>query len=385
MQYVGTVWAKSESTPGFRVAGKVRQRLVDPGARVDKGQVLMRLDQADLVLALNSARANRDRAEAEWRLAEVELERFRDLRDKRFVSETEFDRALLAERRAHALFEQADSELSLARNRLAYTELVATGDGTVTEVFVDVGDVVEAGAPVARIALDGARDFVVDVPESQRNWVSASPASITLWALGERRFNASLRELGAAADPVTRTYRARFSIEADEVLASAERALTSIAASEIEFSSPPYDLAYLQGLHHHLFRDIYAWAGEIRTIDISKSDTRFCRTDRIIPEATKIFAAMAQLKWFEGMARPDLIQAIAEYYGDLNMVHPFREGNGRAQRFLFEHLIVNVGYQISWAPVTEGEWLQANIDAVECDYAGLIELFEKCIGAPIAE
>ncbi|MCK5874193.1 MAG: efflux RND transporter periplasmic adaptor subunit [Gammaproteobacteria bacterium HGW-Gammaproteobacteria-8] len=216
VQYVGTVWAKSESTPGFRVAGKVRQRLVDPGARVDKGQVLMRLDQADLVLALNSARANRDRAEAEWRLAEVELERFRDLRDKRFVSETEFDRALLAERRAHALFEQADSELSLARNRLAYTELVATGDGTVTEVFVDVGDVVEAGAPVARIALDGARDFVVDVPESQRNWVSASPASITLWALGERRFNASLRELGAAADPVTRTYRARFSIEADD-------------------------------------------------------------------------------------------------------------------------------------------------------------------------
>lgn len=62
------------------------------------------------------------------------------------------------------------------------------------------------------------------------------------------------------------------------------------------------------------------------------------------------------------------------------MIHPFREGNGRAQRLLFEHLIINAGYQISWEPITEAEWLKANIDAVTCDYSALAQVFEKCIG-----
>ena len=174
-------------------------------------------------------------------------------------------------------------------------------------------------------------------------------------------------------------------IEDDQELAEAEQKLTSIAVSEIGFSPPPYDLPYLQSLHRHLFNEVFSWSGEIRTIDISKGATRFCRTDRIVPEATKIFESMAQAGWFEGMIRSDLIRAIAEYYGDLNMVHPFREGNGRAQRLPLEHLVVNAGYQIGWAPITEEEWLQANIDGVDCNYAGLIQAFEKCIGEPISE
>lgn len=216
VQYAGAVRAKSESTPGFRVSGKISQRHVDPGDRVRKGQVLMRLDKADLELALNAARAQRDSAEAEWRLAGVELERFRDLREKDFVPETEFDRVMLAEKRARALFEQAEAELSLARNRLAYTELVASDKGTITEVFVDVGAVVDAGVPVLGIALGGAREFVIDVPEDQRQWVLASEASVTLWAHGERQFPVTLRELGAAADPVMRTFQARFRVDADD-------------------------------------------------------------------------------------------------------------------------------------------------------------------------
>lgn len=161
--------------------------------------------------------------------------------------------------------------------------------------------------------------------------------------------------------------------------------MTSIAASEIEFSPPPYDLPYLQNLHRRLFCDIFAWAGELRTIDVSKQTTRFCRTDRIADEAARIFESMATAGWFESMPRADLVRVVAEHYGDLNMVHPFREGNGRAQRLLFEHLIVNAGYQISWEPVTEDEWLQANIDAVTCNYDGLSRVFEKCIGEPIGE
>ncbi|SDH41090.1 cell filamentation protein [Pseudomonas abietaniphila] len=79
---------------------------------------------------------------------------------------------------------------------------------------------------------------------------------------------------------------------------------------------------------------------------------------------------LADANGFQGMDRGNLINASAELFGDLNVVHPFREGNGRAQRILFEHIIVNAGYEISWWPVEPVEWIQANIDAVGCDYEG---------------
>lgn len=78
------------------------------------------------------------------------------------------------------------------------------------------------------------------------------------------------------------------------------------------------------------------------------------------------------------------MKASAEAFGDLNVIHPFREENGRAQRVLFEHLIMNVGYDISWWAVEAEEWTQANIDAVRCEYGVLIHVFERCIGKPIS-
>ena len=175
------------------------------------------------------------------------------------------------------------------------------------------------------------------------------------------------------------------SLRDEAALADAERTLTSIAASEIEFELPPYSLAYLQALHRHLFRDIYDWAGALRTIDLSKGSTRFCTINRIVPEAEIVFRGLAQLNWLEGMERPALVQALAVHYGDLNMVHPFREGNGRAQRLLFEHLIINAGFQIDWWRVDEASWLQANIDAATCDYQGLQAVFDACVGEPIVD
>ncbi len=104
---------------------------------------------------------------------------------------------------------------------------------------------------------------------------------------------------------------------------------------------------------------------------------------RIEPEAKKLFASFAQANWFIGLERIDMLNKIAEFFGDLNVVHPFREGNGRAQRVMFEHIIVNLGYEISWWAVEPGQWTQANIDAVVCDYRGLVQIFDRCIGPPI--
>ena len=192
---------------------------------------------------------------------------------------------------------------------------------------------------------------------------------------------------GAGQDPYcypgTTTLRNLLDIRDDELLAAAERDLSRLAASKLTFELPPYDLDYLCQLHRLLFQDIYPWAGELRTLDIAKDGTRFCTVHRLVPEANKLFAKLQAENWFEGQSRDVLIELSAELYGDLNMVHPFRDGNGRAQRLLFEHLIINAGYQIDWSPVARDEWIAANIAAVHCDYRALDQIFARCIGFAI--
>jgi cell filamentation protein len=192
---------------------------------------------------------------------------------------------------------------------------------------------------------------------------------------------------GAGQDPYclpgTTVLRNLLDITDDKTLVQAERDLSEVAAQSIDFSPPPYTLSYLQDIHRLLFSDLYDWAGELRTVDISKDETHFCVTHRIEPEANKLFKRLADANWFQDLDRTALIHASAELFGDLNVVHPFREGNGRAQRILFEHIIVNAGFEISWWPVEPKEWVQANIDAVGCDYAGLVRVFERCVGEAI--
>ncbi|MBO3273692.1 putative adenosine monophosphate-protein transferase Fic [Pseudomonas schmalbachii] len=183
--------------------------------------------------------------------------------------------------------------------------------------------------------------------------------------------------------PGSDVLRNKLDIRDDATLSEAERQLSAIAVEEIEFSPPPYNLAYLQNIHRVLFSDLYDWAGELRTVGISKQATRFCQPEYMEKEAGKIFKAMAEANWFEGMNRGELIAAVAEAYSDLNVVHPFREGNGRTQRILFEHLILNAGFEISWWGVEEDEWIYANIAAYNCNLGPMKQVFEKCIGHPI--
>ncbi len=194
---------------------------------------------------------------------------------------------------------------------------------------------------------------------------------------------------GVGQDPYcydgTQVFKNRLGIRDDATLQEAERELTIIAAAGIPFTPPPYDFSYLKALHRQLFRDLYPWAGEIRTIDISKDDTRFCHCDRIEPEAQKLFTRISSANWYTGLERDELIVAAAEFYGDLNVLHPFRDGNGRAQRLLFEHLIINCGYEISWAGLERGEWIRANIAAYYCNYDAMVAAFKQCIGAPLTE
>lgn len=183
--------------------------------------------------------------------------------------------------------------------------------------------------------------------------------------------------------PSSNVLRNLLNIEDDEELAEAEAELTELAVEEIEFDAPPYDLDYFQSLHRQVFEDVYEWAGELRSIDMSKGTTRFCTCKRIAPEANKLFRQLADENYYEGYKREAFVAAIAEFYIEMNMVHPFREGNGRAQRLLFEHIIINAGFEFDLEGIAQQEWVAANIAGVSCDYEPMTALFDRCIGASL--
>lgn len=174
-----------------------------------------------------------------------------------------------------------------------------------------------------------------------------------------------------------------FGIRDGALLHEAERDISNFNADTIEFSPPPYDLNYLKAIHRVLFQEIYSWAGELRTVDISKADTRFCTVRRIEKESEKIFESLKEEDYLTSLSRDQLVEKAAEYYGDINVIHPFREGNGRPQRIFFEHLIVNAGFAISWDGIDPERWIKANEASVVCNYTPLANIFESCIGGPL--
>ncbi len=209
----GTVVPRIESTLGFRVSGKIIQRSVDLGAVVKPGDIIASLDPADYQLAVDNARAALASAEADYVRAKADHERYLNLRGSMaFVPQTLDQRQSLAST-ALARVDQARSQLSSAENNLAYTVLRADAAGVVTAVQAEVGQVMAQGQGVVRLARLDELEIVVGVPEHRLKVVRENPAAtFELWSDPGRRHPAKLRELSPSADPVTRTYAARFSV-----------------------------------------------------------------------------------------------------------------------------------------------------------------------------
>ena len=197
--YSGEIRARHETQLGFRIGGKIVERLVDAGARVKAGQALMRLDSGDAGLQLGSA-------EAQHQLAEADAKRYRELRNKGFVSQSALDAK-------EAALKAAAAQAGLARNQAGYTTLHADRAGVIAAVLAEAGQVVAAGQPVLRLAPDGEREVAIALPESQlANLEVGAAAEITLLAAGAVPLAGRLRELSPAADPASRTYAARVTL-----------------------------------------------------------------------------------------------------------------------------------------------------------------------------
>ena len=212
--YAGEVTPRYEASVGFRVGGKIVERSVDVGASVQKGALLMRLDLSDTALGAAAASAGRAQAEADSELAKAELERHRELYTRRYISKSLLDARQAAYDASAARLRQARAQASEAGNQAAYATLRADSAGIVTAVLADAGQVVAAGTPVLRIAREGEVEVAIDVPENRvAEFAVAQPAQIEVWALGNARRTGKVREVSPQADPMSRTYPVRISLD----------------------------------------------------------------------------------------------------------------------------------------------------------------------------
>ncbi len=171
----------------------------------------------------------------------------------------------------------------------------------------------------------------------------------------------------------------KLNIQSSEMLESAETEFTLVRAEEYKPSFAPFNLEHLKSIHFHLFQDIYDWAGELRQVDISKSESRFCTMSRILPETISLLAKLNNENNLAELSRNDFVETSADFYCELNVIHPFRDGNGRAQRIFFEELAINAGFEFAWSQVQRADWLNANIAGFNTNLVPLISLFDKII------
>lgn len=214
VEFAGEVRARVESRLGFRVAGKLLQRQAEPGQGVKAGQLLAQLDPQDYQLAQEAAQAQVAAARTQRDLAAAEFKRFQALQQQNFISGAELERRETTLKAAQAQLDQAQAQLASQGNQADYTRLTAPAAGIVTAVEAEPGQVLAAGTPVLRLALDGPRDAVFSVPEDRVGAIRVgSGVQIKPWG-GAQAVAGQVREVGAIADPVTRTFLVKAALPA---------------------------------------------------------------------------------------------------------------------------------------------------------------------------
>lgn len=220
MSLVGEVRPRYESSQGFRIDGKIIERKVDVGARVRKGQVLVRLDASDTNLSAAATQADVRAAEARRTLATAEVTRYRQLIGKHFISASALDIKEAELKSANARLAQVKAQANISGNQTQYTHLTADRDGVITMIHAEPGQVVETGDLVVQIAGTKETEVLVAVPESRMDEVQINAGvTVKLWANRQKVYSGIVREISPAADPATRAFNVRVTIQdADEAV-----------------------------------------------------------------------------------------------------------------------------------------------------------------------
>lgn len=156
-----------------------------------------------------------------------------------------------------------------------------------------------------------------------------------------------------------------------------EFSVTSLRDAEItQFPRPgSFNLKHLCSIHAYLFQDVFVWAGLIRTVSLSKENSLFCQPQYINSESEAVFAFISDNGYFRNLVKPDAVSCLAQLLGELNALHPFREGNGRTQRAFLRQLAATAGWRLDWTQLDEQENIEASIASINKNY----EPFEKIL------
>jgi RND family efflux transporter MFP subunit len=211
--FTGIVEARVQSDLGFRVGGKILERSVNMGQRVQKGQILMRLDSLDLKLSFAAQQANVEAARAKYTQEKADETRSAKLLEARLISHQEYDHARAELDSAKAQLEAAEAQARVSNNSSEYAVLLADADGVIVRTLSEPGQVVAAGQTVIQLAHDGPREALINLPEGVRPDLGTT-ASARLYGQ-DQMHQARLRQLSEAADPASRTFEARYVLEGE--------------------------------------------------------------------------------------------------------------------------------------------------------------------------
>ena len=173
----------------------------------------------------------------------------------------------------------------------------------------------------------------------------------------------------------------KFGIKDDKQLSLIEGQITFAKGSELERNPVKgnFDFEHYKAIHKYLFDEIYEWAGKIRTVDMSKKGTNFAKANEIEKLANACFARLKSENYFKGQEFDEFINNIVDFYCVTNMLHPFREGNGRTQRIFISQLIRYAGYDIDFSSINTDDLMSATIHAANGIDNFLIEIFKNSI------
>jgi RND family efflux transporter MFP subunit len=238
--YSGSVKARTEMNLGFRVSGKITERLVDVGDRVTQGEVLARIDETDYKLSLDSARANLASAQKQAEISEIALKRAQTLRDKNVSSQADLDQATLSRDQATASRQSAEASLDQAKNQVAYAELKADKPGIVTAVSADAGQVVASGSAVLTVAIDGSKEVLIAVPEIDvSQFKPGKVVKASFWSSDNLMLDGKVREVAGSADQQSRTFAVRVALPED---ARVLLGMTATIVAALDNSTPAYSV-----------------------------------------------------------------------------------------------------------------------------------------------
>lgn len=216
LDYSGSVKARTEMNLGFRVAGKITERLVDIGDRVTPGDTLARIDATDYQLAVKTAEANLAAAERGVETADLANKRAEQLFDKSVAPKSQLEQAALSHDQAVSQRDAALSALDQAKNQVSYTDLKAGQNGIVTSINADIGQVVGSGTAVITVAVDGEKEVQIAVPENDiAQFKPGKTVKASFWADDGLVLDGKVREVSGSADQQSRTFAVRVSLPND--------------------------------------------------------------------------------------------------------------------------------------------------------------------------